>query len=75
MDRDEKFLVGVLIFCAVISFVAMLESSFRLGKVKSDLAELEKIDVCINQANEIGLDPNQKQRSDFIKTCYEGQNE
>lgn len=31
----------------------------------------QKIDTCVDVANEIGLDPNGNERSDFIKECYE----
>jgi len=32
---------------------------------------LKKIDDCIDVANEVGIDPNDSQRSEFIKNCYE----
>ncbi len=78
---DAKFIIYLFLACALMFFIAMSllnlqNSRARLQKTQSDLAELKKLDVCINQANTIGLDPNDtEQRSDFIKTCYEAQNE
>ena len=30
-----------------------------------------KLDNCVTMANEIGLDPNEQERVDFIKNCFE----
>ena len=67
MDAMFKWVIAVFVLMLVL---VMLGEDIP-SQEETQRANGYKLENCIKLANEIGIDPNDDTRSDFIKNCFE----
>jgi hypothetical protein len=63
MSNHDKVIYTLFGFAAIIASILFLSGV--------DGSNVAKYDECVSIANEAGIDPNDDERSEFIKNCYE----
>lgn len=61
----NKITTIVLFVIAIIILIISVTKNCEVNTTQDKM-----LDDCITTANEIGLDPNDDQRAEFIKNCY-----
>jgi hypothetical protein len=66
----NNHLLIIMLFAFIVVFIigSVLEPSLS----ERQEAESLKLSNCVELANQIGIDPNDEDRSSFIKECYTG---
>ena len=62
-----KWVISVFVSILVL----MLLAEYIPSQEATQRANGYKLENCVKLANEIGIDPNDDTRSDFIKNCFE----